>query len=139
MRAVRRKRKLSSDINVVPYIDIMLVLLVVFMVTAPLFSQGYSVDLPAVNSQPIKLNRQTQVVISVDEKGEYYYNANGKTTKATLTEIENRLGQLNKEEIEIFIRGDARVNYGAVVSLMGYLQQVGINNIGLVTQPPPRS
>lgn len=135
MRAVRRKRKLSSDINVVPYIDIMLVLLVVFMVTAPLFSQGYNVDLPAVNAQPIKLNRQTQVVISVDENGEYYYSTGNQNNKLTLQEIEERIKKLNKEEIEIFIRGDAKVNYGAVISLMGYLQKAGIDNMGLVTQP----
>ncbi|MBE8182034.1 MAG: protein TolR [Candidatus Portiera sp.] len=135
MRTVRRKRKLSSDINVVPYIDIMLVLLVVFMVTAPLLSQGYNVDLPAVNAQPIKLKDKSQIVISVDENGEYYYTSGKQSSKVSLKDIEDRIKKLNKEEIEIFIRGDAKVNYGAVISLMGYLQKAGIDNMGLVTQP----
>lgn len=136
MRITRRKRKLSSEINVVPYIDIMLVLLVVFMITAPLFSQGYNVDLPSVKAQPLDLRRHTQIVISVTSKGEYYYNAGTANELLSISQIQNRLSELNKEEIEVFIRGDVAVDYGKVISLMSSLQGSGISNIGLVTQPP---
>ncbi len=137
MRKVRRKRKLSSDINVVPYIDIMLVLLVVFMVTAPLFSQGYNVELPAVNSKPLQLNRQTQVVISITESGVYYYNEGQRNERLTLRQIQTKLQALqkSKDELEVFIKGDTKIQYGAVMTLMGSLQQSGIENVGLVTQP----
>ena len=138
MRQVRRKRKLSSDINVVPYIDIMLVLLVVFMVTAPLFSQGYNVDLPSVNAQPLQLNRQTQIVISVTSAGEYYYNEGRRNELLSLEQIQARLRSKTGDEIEVFIRGDAAVDYGKVISLMSFLQEAGIDNIGLVTQPSRR-
>ncbi len=137
MRKVRRKRKLSSDINVVPYIDIMLVLLVVFMVTAPLFSQGYNVELPAVNSKPLQLNRQTQVVISITESGVYYYNQGQRNERLTLRQIQTKLQALqkSKDELEVFIKGDTKIQYGAVMTLMGSLQQSGIENVGLITQP----
>ena len=137
MRKVRRKRKLSSDINVVPYIDIMLVLLVVFMVTAPLFSQGYNVELPAVNSKPLQLNRQTQVVISITESGVYYYNEGQRNERLTLRQIQTKLQALqkSKDELEVFIKGDTKIQYGAVMTLMGSLQQSGIENVGLITQP----
>ena len=137
MRKVRRKRKLSSDINVVPYIDIMLVLLVVFMVTAPLFSQGYNVELPAVNSKPLQLNRQTQVVISITESGVYYYNQGQRNERLTLRQIQTKLQALqkSKDKLEVFIKGDTKIQYGAVMTLMGSLQQSGIENVGLITQP----
>lgn len=135
MRPVRRKRKLSSEINVVPYIDIMLVLMVVFMVTAPLFSQGYQVDLPDANAEPIKLDSSTQIVISVDIKGDYYYNAGEENELLSLAQIQNRLQALSDREFEVFIRGDSQVNYGAVISLMANLRNAGIDNVGLVTQP----
>ena len=87
----RRKRKLASEINVVPYIDVMLVLLVVFMVTAPLFSQGYQVQLPAVSAQPIKLNKKQQVVVSIAADGKYYYSVGGNNKQASLPELRQYL------------------------------------------------
>lgn len=141
MRTTRRKRKLSSEINVVPYIDIMLVLLVVFMVTAPLFSQGYNVELPEANAKPLRLNRQTQVVISITATGEYYYTKGSSNRPMTLIQIGKELKDLQQknESLEVFIKGDTAIRYGAVMNLMGYLQEAGINNVGLLTQAPRRT
>ena len=136
----RRKRKLASEINVVPYIDVMLVLLVVFMVTAPLFSQGYQVQLPAVSAKPIQLNKKQQVVVSVAEDGKYYYAVGGNNKEASLPELRAYLVKLiqEKEEVEVFIKGDTRIAYGRVMELMQAMQQSGIEDVGLVTQPPPK-
>jgi len=135
----RRKRKLTSEINVVPYIDVMLVLLVVFMVTAPLFSQGYQVDLPAVSARPLNIQQQTQVVISITNQGEYHYSQGSINREVNLNELRDIMTELLKEESkpEIYIKGDKLVAYGEVVNLMASLQRLGIENVGLLTQPEP--
>ncbi len=133
----RRKRKLTAEINVVPYIDVMLVLLVVFMVTAPLFSQGYHVDLPAASARPLNIQQQTQVVISITNQGEYHYSQGSINKKVNLAELRATMTELLKEEgePEIYIKGDKLVAYGEVVNLMASLQRLGVENVGLLTQP----
>ena len=140
MRRTRRTRlaRLQSEINVVPYIDIMLVLLVVFMVTAPLFSQGFRVDLPAANPKPLEIKSRDQIVISVSQNGDYYYNAGKQSEQLSLNQIKTRLSQLDKDELEVFVRGDTKTDYGNIVTLMSELQGIGIEDVGLVTQPNRR-
>lgn len=135
----RRKRKLTAEINVVPYIDVMLVLLVVFMVTAPLFSQGYQVDLPTVSARPLNIKQQTQVVISITNQGEYHYSQGSINREVNLNELRDIMTEVLKEEgeLEIYIKGDKLVAYGEVVNLMASLQRLGIENVGLLTQPEP--
>ena len=134
----RRKRKLTAEINVVPYIDIMLVLLVVFMITAPLFSQGYQVDLPRTAARPLDLRKENQIVISVTEQREYYLSQGPTNEKVTISELQNIMRSLLEKERKpaIFVKGDREVAYGAVIGLMDALRQAGVNNVGLLTQPP---
>ena len=134
----RRIRKYTSEINVVPYIDVMLVLLVIFMVTAPLLSQGYQVNLPGISARPFNLDRNTQVVVSITETNDYYYSQGNINKKLNVQEIQERIAELLAEGLKptIFIKGDRRVEYGTVVSLMAALQRTGVEDVGLLTQPP---
>lgn len=134
-----RKRKLIAEINVVPYIDVMLVLLVIFMVTAPLLSQGYQVNLPGTSARPLNIERQTQIVVSITDKNEYYYSQGTINKKLSVAEIQKTIKQLLEKgrEPAIFIKGDRRVEYGEVVNLMAALQETGVESVGLLTQPLP--
>ncbi|CBL46864.1 TolR protein [gamma proteobacterium HdN1] len=133
-------RKLVSDINVVPYIDVMLVLLVVFMVTAPMMTQGVKVDLPDANAQPLKVeDEQELLIVSVDEGGRYFLNV-GENTKApkTLEQITDIVSKIRKAKpkSQVFVEGDDQTRYGFVVSVMASLQRAGVGDIGLVTESP---
>lgn len=131
------KVELQSDINVVPYIDVMLVLLVVFMITAPLMTQGIKVDLPQAASQAMKANEDT-IVISVSADNKYFMNIGGVVDKAkSKEELVALLSKLatDASQQQLFIEGDTNLPYGKVIELMGYLQQSGIYNVGLVTTP----
>ena len=131
------KRRLNADINVVPYIDVMLVLLVIFMVTAPLLIQGVDVNLPQTNAEPLPIQEEP-LLVSIDANGALYLNVG-----------ENKHKQMNLEAIQttvkkiisanpsrqVLIWADAAISYGRVLVLMSDLQQAGITNVGLVTDP----
>jgi biopolymer transport protein TolR len=134
-----RKRKLMAEINVVPYIDVMLVLLVIFMVTAPLLTQGIEVDLPKANAQPIETPPDHEpLVLSVDADGQLYLNAgDNEDQPQTGAEIIRRIGIVLevKPETPMFVKADRAVPYGNVVGAMVIPQQAGAENIGFVTDP----
>ena len=134
-----QKRKLMGEINVVPYIDVMLVLLVIFMVTAPLLTQGIEVDLPKAAAEPIEdVPNSPPLVLSVDKEGNFFLNAgDGKDEpmagETVSTRVRIILGQA--PETQILVKADRAVPYGNVVGAMVVLQQGGAENIGFVTDP----
>ena len=133
------KKKPMAEINVVPYIDVMLVLLVIFMVTAPLMLQGIQVDLPNEASAPIDLKKSEPLIASVKADGTYYLNIVGDPEQPkTLAEIKDLITKTIKQKPEtlILVRGDEAARYGLVVSLMSDIQSAGATNIGWVTDPP---
>ena len=134
-----QKRKLMGEINVVPYIDVMLVLLVIFMVTAPLLTQGIEVDLPKANAEPIEsVPDHDPLVLSVDAEGNLYLNAGDNEDQPQAgQEIARRVGIIlgEKPDTHVFVKADRAVAYGNVVGAMVILQQAGASNIGFVTDP----
>ena len=136
MEPIRPRRRPMADINVVPYIDVMLVLLIVFMVTAPLLSQGISVDLPDSDAQ---LTPETEpLIVSIDAKGKYFINVGeGQKSPVSLDVVKQRIKVIRnrKPDTPVFIEGDEKAEYGWVVTLMSQLQQDGIAKVGLVTEP----
>ena len=133
----RSKRKPMSEINVVPYIDVMLVLLVIFMITAPMLTQGVDVELPKANSTPIKDENNDILIASVDSKGDYYIDIGGEQVSINLTELKTRVRKIiaQNPNVSVLVRGDQSVPYGDVIGLMVALQSVGVPNVGLVTDP----
>lgn len=132
------KRKLASEINVVPYIDVMLVLLVIFMVTAPMLVQGVKVELPRVDSTPIEQSDDEPLIVSVKADGSYYLNLGEEPKKAvSLAELKSNVSKVlsAKPQTSVLVWGDQNVRYGVVVSLMGELQAAGVPDVGLVTDP----
>lgn len=142
----RRGRRPMSDINVVPYIDVMLVLLVIFMVTAPMLNQGVKVDLPQVASEVLPSDSNQQVLtLSVLADGTYYWNLgetvdteNRTETAISLEEMTEGVAKIMRARPDtlVYIRGDREVNYGVVVAAMAALQQSGVPNVGLITEAP---
>jgi len=140
MARSRSRRKPMSDINVVPYIDVMLVLLVVFMVTAPLLTQGVTVELPEAPSEPLELkDDQETIVVSVKFDGTYYIDL-GENPEAPvpLEFIADRVEKIIrvKPNTPVMIRGDRAVDYGIVVNLMTVLQAAGVPSVGLISEQP---
>lgn len=133
------KRKPMAEINVVPYIDVMLVLLVVFMVTAPLLMQGVKVDLPQAPSTPLDDNDEEPLIVSVRTDGTYYLNL-GQNQEAAkpLDEITDTVSKIlrQKPQTPVLVWGDTSVQYGIIVALMSELQSAGAPSVGLVTDPP---
>ena len=134
-----QKRKLMGEINVVPYIDVMLVLLVIFMVTAPLLTQGIEVDLPKAAAQPIQdVPNTPPLVLSVDKEGNLYIlTALDVTDRRRGEEVIRRVGIVMRTspETQILVKADRAVPYGNVVGAMVVLQQGGAESIGFVTDP----
>jgi len=135
----RVRRKPMADINVVPYIDVMLVLLIVFMVTAPLLTQGLSVELPNVVSDPLEIGQNEPIIVSVDSKGAYYLELGDNRDSAQDLSAIRALVQTvlrRNPQTPVLVNGDRDVKYGAVVELMATLQGAGVPNLGLLTEPP---
>ncbi len=139
MPAPMQKRKLMGEINVVPYIDVMVVLLVIFMVTAPMLTQGIKVDLPKANSEPIDdVPNHQPLVLSVDAEGNLYINVgDDEDQPASGKEVIARVGAVlrNRPETPILVKADRAVPYGHVVGAMVILQRGGAEHIGFVTDP----
>lgn len=137
MKNKRTKRKLVAEINVVPYIDVTLVLLVVFMITAPLLMQGVKVDLPVANSAPMDKQKQEPLIVSIKSDGTYWIDENGTNIANSLSFIKDRVAKVlrQKPNTPVLVWGDAKVDYGSVVDLMSQLQLAGAPSVGLVTEP----
>ena len=139
MASPMRKRKLMGEINVVPYIDVMLVLLVIFMVTAPLLTQGVNVELPKAGAEPIEdVPNHPPLVLSVDAEGQLFINVgDDEDTPVSGKEIVARTGAVlrNRPETPVLIKADRAVTYGIVVGAMVLLQQGGAEHVGFVTDP----
>ena len=133
----RNKRRPMAEINVVPYIDVMLVLLVIFMVTAPMLTQGVDVELPSANAAPIQNDDQDVLIASIDAKGQYYLDVGGKQEPIALSQIQDRVRKVLNQSpgMSVLVRSDKRVSYGDVIGLMVTLQAAGVPNVGLVTEP----
>ncbi|MGI1678893.1 MAG: protein TolR [Cellvibrionaceae bacterium] len=132
------KRKPMAEINVVPYIDVMLVLLVVFMVTAPLLMQGVKVELPQAPSSPIDENKEEPLIVSVKADGSYYLKMGGDPEASKpLEEIKKMVSAVLRRapDTPVLVWGDTNVPYGHVVTLMSELQNSGAGSVGLVTEP----
>jgi len=136
---MQKKKKLMGEINVVPYIDVMLVLLVIFMVTAPLLTQGIEVELPKAGAEPIESSSDNiPLVLSVDAAGNLYLNV-GDDEEAPMSGNEIIARTRNVLDVspdtQIFVKADRAVPYGNVVGAMVILQQAGADHVGFVTDP----
>lgn len=135
------RRKPMAEINVVPYIDVMLVLLVIFMVTAPMLTQGVKVDLPETTSDPIQADKDVEsIVVSVDSNGAYYVAVGDEDSgPMSLSEVRGQVAKIlsQRTSSDILVRGDENVDYGTVVRLMAALQGAGATSIGLITDTLP--
>ena len=136
MRA-KNPKKYLAEINVIPYVDIMLVLLLIFMVTAPFIIQGINVDLPKVDSAPIDDFENNSLTISINSSGKYYLELDTfKDQELTLEKIENELKKIiTSNKVEFFIRADSQVIFDDVAKLMSSLQKLKPNSINFLTEP----
>lgn len=133
----RTKRRPMAEINVVPYIDVMLVLLVIFMVTAPLIYQGMDVDLPQTSAQPIQPEDNPPIIVTVNRDGETYIAMGAKPDEAAdLEAIQVRIvAALEKSpQTPVMVRGDKNVAYGAVMDVMARLSAAGVEKVGMMTE-----
>ena len=136
-------RRPMSDINVVPFIDVMLVLLVIFMITAPLLTQGVKVELPKTEAKALTEMQKEPLIVTVDSAGNFYLNLSDKPsqpiTARTLSHLaaDQLASQQAGEQRPVLVRGDKEVNYGKVMEAMVLLQQAGAKSVGLITQPVP--
>ena len=133
----RRGRRLMGEINVVPYIDVMLVMLVIFMMTAPMLSQGIKVDLPKAAAEPIEPDKLEPLVLSIDREGLMYLNiGNPRAALAPDRALEVASAALRREPRRpVLVKADTAVAYGRVVEGMVLLQQAGAEKVGFVTEP----
>ena len=135
-----RRRRYMSEINVVPYVDVTLVLLVIFMITAPLFHEGVEVELPRAPAKQLEKNEKSQnpLVVSVDRFGQIFVNRSDSPKRPVADEsFRSQIRKLLSEEHDdlVYVRGDKNVDYGRVVSVMVMLQDAGAENVGLITDP----
>ena len=128
-----------SEINVVPYIDVMLVLLVIFMVTTPLLTQGVAVELPQASSQPVPDRNKEPLIVTVDVNGDYYVSIGDDQDKPiNHDQLVQRIAAVMqyKPGTPVLVRGDTKVEYGKVVIAMSLIQKAGAPSVGLLTEPP---
>ena len=130
----RRKKRLMGEINVVPYIDVMLVLLVIFMVTAPLLSTGVDVNLPSADAEPLEDEQNEPFVLTIDKDGQFYLNDEEKPLES-IDEIQRqaRIVLAKSPKTPFLVRGDGAVEYSEVIKGMVLLQQAGVEKVGLAT------
>jgi len=130
-----RKRKPIAEINVVPYIDVMLVLLIIFMVTAPLLTEGVKIDLPQTNANPVELNPDSPepFILTVTADGDYFVDDLQKTPQEILTYAVGLLRE--KPNTDFLVRGDKLAVYNDVLQAMVLLKQAGVETVSLVTEP----
>ena len=129
-----KKRKLHSEINVVPYIDVMLVLLIIFMVFSPLLIQGIEVNLPKTDTTKMSIQSEP-LVISINSKGEYFLNLGDESLSISIAELKDKANIIYQanEDIEVVFKGDKDVKFESIARAMAAVQSVGITKIGIVT------
>jgi biopolymer transport protein TolR len=141
----RARPEIDAQINIVPYIDVMLVLLVIFMMTTPIIEQGIDVDLPAAEAQMVDFTEQQPTIITINRAGEYFINSMADEGAEVSTGERLSLGRIAARvqarlqifpQMKVFVRGDREVAYGSVISLMSFLQKNGVERIGIVTESP---
>lgn len=137
-RGRRRKSRTVAEINVVPYIDVMLVLLVIFIATAPVVMQGVTVDLPQAEAEAMNEDQRTPIIATVDRAGQYFVSVDTQNVKIpdlnTVSEVVAE--ELRKDPTRpVVVQGDAQVAYDSVIQLMNALKQGGVESVGLVTEP----
>ena len=133
----RRRNRMVAEINVVPYIDVMLVLLVIFMVTAPMLEQGVEIELPEAASEPLPVEpNQEPVVVSVDADGAVYLNVGDASQSIDLPTLGDQGAKIIRQrpDAQVTLRGDGSVAYQQIMQVMSTLQGAGATNIGLVSQ-----
>lgn len=137
------RRKPISEINVVPYIDVTLVLLVIFMATAPLLTQGVKVDLPQAPSEPLSNDQNDALVVSVKSDGAIFVNIGirrqeEKGRRVTIFSLEDQASKIigARPDVPVYVRADHALDYGTVVQVMTVLQRAGAESVGLITDPP---
>ena len=138
----RSRNEPMSEINVIPFVDVMLVLLIIFMVTAPLLMQGVKVELPNAPSAPLEENNRDPLIVSIKADGTLYVDlGNGKNKQELLESIISKVKKVLRQESKtpVLVWGDANVEYGSVVELMSELQKAGASSVGLVTEPPRKN
>jgi len=143
MRHKGKRNKPMSEINVVPYIDVMLVLLVIFMATAPLVTQGVKVDLPQKPSDAIADIQEDPLVVSIREDGALFMNLGVRDSqdsgqRVTIYALEEQAGKIirARPDVPVYLRADKALDYGAVIGVMTVLQSAGAESVGLITDPP---
>lgn len=134
-----KRRKPMAEINVVPYIDVTLVLLIIFMITAPLIQSGVDVDLPQADAKQINQDDMpTPVIITITQSGEFYIDIgngeDGEPVSVGEVLLLTAAVRKNKPETQVYIRGDKQVEYGKVVTVMAALKEAGVPNVGLMTE-----
>ncbi len=136
----RRKSRTVAEINVVPYIDVMLVLLVIFIATAPVVMQGVTVDLPQAEAESLNEDQRTPIIATVDKAGQYFVSVDSQSVK--IPDLDT-VGQAVADELRkdpnrpVVVQGDAQVAYDSVIQLMNALKRAGVESVGLVTDPIP--
>jgi biopolymer transport protein TolR len=125
-----KKNSIISEINVTPFVDILLVVLIIFMVTAPMLDNGFEVNLPKSAKSNVKNTQNTQVVITIDQASNIYYD----NKKVTLKQLASSISSYDKNKTQFFIKADQEVKYKEVIDIMSFLSKSGFANISLVTQ-----
>lgn len=133
----RKKRKLKAEINVVPYIDVMLVLLIIFMVTAPLLNLGVDIELPQSNAKPVETQKDP-IVVEVSSDGRYFLTLQKAASEELDAEtLVAKVGAFVRQnpDVQVLIAGDTRTDYGTVYQGMVLLQEAGVSRVGLMSKP----
>jgi biopolymer transport protein TolR len=140
MQTGKEGRTVMSEINVTPFVDVMLVLLVIFMVTTPILYQGVDVDLPNTESRPMpSLDQERKVVVTLNKDGEIFIEKQRYTLNELRIEIRKVMAERGKNltDEDVFLRADSSVPYGTVVEVMSEIRNAGVQKIGLITEPVP--
>ncbi len=140
MQTGKEGRSVMSEINVTPFVDVMLVLLVIFMVTTPILYQGVDVNLPKTESRPMpSLDRERKVVVTLNKNGEIFIEKEQYTLDQLRIEIRKLMAGKGKNltDEDVFLRADSSVPYGTVVEVMSEIRNAGVQKIGLITEPVP--
>ncbi len=132
------KRRPVAEINVIPYIDVSLVLLIIFMITTPLLQSGIEVNLPQAQAKTVQSDNTPPVIVSVDANGQYFLNTTGTDNEPVdPDDLAIKVAAIlrHKPDIKVLVRGDSSVSYGKIVVVMAALKQAGVPDVGLMTRP----